>query len=103
MGTSALQEAGINPLLALAIYQGGRIGYSKGQNLIDTLKNIDELNSDRTIIKAQRSEFYNSLKKGVIDDQAWEMLNEYAEINGIDMKNIPWDEKMKMVEGYNLK
>lgn len=38
-----MQEVGINPLLSLAIYQGGRVTYSKGKNFIDTITDADNI------------------------------------------------------------
>lgn len=49
---------------------------------------------------AERLKYYEKLKDGVIDDNAWVRLKEYAEKEEIDLKNIPWDKKMSMIDKF---
>ena len=49
---------------------------------------------------AERLKYYEKLKDGVIDDTAWNRLSKYAEKEKINLNNIPWDEKMSMIDRF---
>lgn len=58
-----LQEMGVDPMIALIIYQGGRMGHSKGKAFIDRVGKLED-------IKLKETEFFNifSSKKANINE-----------------------------------
>lgn len=76
MGSSVMQEVGINPLWVLAFYQCGRIGYKNKDAIFDTLKDIDFKNS----VIQKKTEFFNvfNSKKANINDY----LKSVKEVDG---------------------
>ena len=92
----AMEEAGVNPLVALACYQGGRITYSKGKNLAKGIRNIsDEIDNVKRYNK-----YWKDVASGRYDIPYGMTKEEYSNyLKGIDkvqygkvLKNVNYEE-----------
>ena len=98
----AMEEAGVNPLVALACYQGGRITYSKGKNLVRGIRNVsDEIDNVKRYNK-----YWKDVASGKYDLPYGMTKEEYSNyLKGLDkvqygkaVKNINYDEILDIRE-----
>ena len=98
----AMEEAGVNPLVALAFYQGGRITYSKGKNLAKGIKNVsDEIDNVKRYNK-----YWKDVASGKYDIPYGMTKEEYSNyLKGLDkvqygkaLKNVNYDEILDIRE-----
>ena len=91
-----MEEAGVNPLVALACYQGGRITYSKGKNLAKGIRNIsDEIDNVKRYNK-----YWKDVASGKYDIPYGMTKEEYSNyLKGLDkvqygkaLKNVNYEE-----------
>ena len=92
----AMEEAGVNPLVALAFYQCGRITYSKGKNLAKGIRNVsDEIDNVK-----RYNNYWKYVASGKYDIPYGMTKEEYSNyLKGIDkvqygkvLKNVNYEE-----------
>ncbi len=53
-------------------------------------------------LKKAKSQYYDKLFEGALDDSAWEKLTKYAEENMISLNSMSWEEKSVLLSRYKV-